>query len=126
MGKISIKHEISSKILKKCILQKCSYVKYHQFKLNYRFIIIKFNFSSNTLPKIFIRLQIMGSLEDEKQNSENQGMTQGAPVNKCITIHQNGDNYSGTFLCSPEAYPSTRYRYGEYVKLYDNLYFRVK
>ena len=66
--------------------------KKNQFQLNYVLIIIKYRFYSNTLPKIFIRLQIMGSLQDENQNSENLGMTQGAPVNKCITIHQNRDS----------------------------------
>ena len=93
---ISIENKISSKILKKYILQKCSFVKTYQFKLNDLLIIITFRFYSNILPKIFIRLQKMGSLQDENQNSENLGMTQGAPVNKCIRIPQNGDNSPGT------------------------------
>ena len=95
----SEKIKYRAKYWQKYFSQKCSFVKNHQFKLNYLLIIIKFRVCSNTLLKIFIRLQIMGSLQDENQNSENQGMTQGAPVNKCITIHQNRDNYNQGHPC---------------------------
>ena len=69
---------------------------------------------------------MMGSLQDKNQNSENLGMTQGAVVNKCITVHQNGDNSPGTSLYSPETYPSTRSRYDEYVQLYDHICVQIK
>ena len=75
------------------LFQKLTHAKYHHSPI---LITLFFNdnhikFFSNTLLSIFIILQIMCSLQDANQNSENLGMTQGAKVNKCITIdpHKN-------------------------------------